>query len=80
MHTLRTLHIPSHLPTPHRHTQKCNSLRPCACLCGACREQLIGMTDVTRTHFQKLVDEFEQGVDAAMRGYSREIAFAGAGV
>ena len=27
------------------------------------------MTDVTRTHFHKLVDEFEQGVDAAMRGY-----------
>ncbi len=30
------------------------------------------MTDVTRTHFHKLVDEFEQGVDAAMRGYTRE--------
>ncbi|GAB4818029.1 hypothetical protein N2152v2_005075 [Parachlorella kessleri] len=38
------------------------------------REQLIGMTDVTRTHFHKLVDEFEQGVDAAMRGYLEEEA------
>ncbi|KAK2080152.1 hypothetical protein QBZ16_000005 [Prototheca wickerhamii] len=30
------------------------------------REQLIGLTDVTRTHFQKLVDEMEKGLDAAL--------------
>ena len=33
------------------------------------REQLIGLTDVTRSHFEKLVDEFEKGLDAALKEY-----------
>jgi hypothetical protein len=33
------------------------------------REQLIGLTDVTRIHFEKLVDEFEKGLDQALKEY-----------
>lgn len=33
------------------------------------REQLIGLTDVTRSHFEKLVNEFEKGLDAALAEY-----------
>ncbi|PSC75961.1 putative E3 ubiquitin-ligase ARI8 [Micractinium conductrix] len=33
------------------------------------REQLIGLTDVTRLHFEKLVNEFEKGLDAALKEY-----------
>jgi hypothetical protein len=33
------------------------------------REQLIGLTDVTRSHFEKLVDEFEAGLDEALEKY-----------
>ena len=34
-----------------------------------CREQLIGLTDVTRSHFEKLVDEFEKGLETALKEY-----------
>lgn len=33
------------------------------------REGLIGMTDVTRIHFGKLVEELEKGLDAMMADY-----------
>lgn len=33
------------------------------------REQLIGLTDVTKSHFEKLVNEFEKGLDAALKEY-----------
>ncbi|KAI7836399.1 hypothetical protein COHA_009731 [Chlorella ohadii] len=35
----------------------------------AFREQLIGLTDVTRSHFDKLVNEFEKGLDEALKEY-----------
>lgn len=34
-----------------------------------CREQLIGLTDVTRSHFTKLVNEMEKGLDLALQSY-----------
>lgn len=40
-----------------------------------CREQLIGLTDVTRLHFEKLVNEFEKGLDAALKEYDGEKNF-----
>lgn len=36
------------------------------------REQLIGLTDVTRIHFEKLVNEFEKGLDEALKEYDGE--------
>ncbi|RMZ57524.1 hypothetical protein APUTEX25_003767 [Auxenochlorella protothecoides] len=33
------------------------------------REQLIGLTDVTRSHFTKLVNEMEKGLDLALQSY-----------
>lgn len=36
------------------------------------REQLIGLTDVTRSHFDKLVNEFEKGLDEALKEYDGE--------
>jgi ariadne-1 len=34
------------------------------------REQLIGLTDVTRYYFKKLVDEFEKGMEAVLKEYA----------
>lgn len=46
-----------------------HSLRLAAPCCLPCREQLIGLTDVTRSHFTKLVDEMEKGLDVALQSY-----------
>ncbi|KAI3433888.1 hypothetical protein D9Q98_003690 [Chlorella vulgaris] len=40
------------------------------------REQLIGLTDVTRIHFEKLVNEFEKGLDEALKEYDVPMAQA----
>ncbi|EFN58957.1 hypothetical protein CHLNCDRAFT_137543 [Chlorella variabilis] len=46
----------------------------------AFREQLIGLTDVTRSHFEKLVNEFEKGLDEALKVYDVAIDEAGTSV
>ena len=57
-------------PTPTLLTQPSyNNHRRSTHPSAACREQLIGLTDVTKSHFEKLVNEFEKGLEEALKEY-----------